>query len=51
MPTPLRMPEKRRVVRLLAASRTLTHSMSDELLLTPSENFAIAAGFALGLQS
>src|SRR5258707_7023833 len=34
-PTPLRIAEKRTVVRLLAASRTLTETISKDVLLTP----------------
>ncbi len=34
-PTPLRMAEKRNVVKLFAASRTLTQRMSGEVLPTP----------------
>ena len=35
-PTPLRMAAKRKVVKLPAASRTLTQRMSAEALLTPT---------------
>ena len=50
-PTPLRMLENRSVVRLLAASRTLTQRISEEALLTPSKNLVVTARFALGLQA
>ncbi len=45
------MAEKRTVVKLLAASRTLTQTISDDVLLDAEENFAESSGLALGLEA